>query len=80
MDSDNLYMDENSFKNVADGFEPFETCEVEVMQHLAVQVENVVAPILQKYNLCSYIHASNEIANTVFKNTMQWCSLKRSQK
>lgn len=80
MDSDNLYMNEDSFKNQAEGFEPFRTCEAEVMQHLAIQVENVIAPILQKYNLYSYIQASNEIADKVFKNTTLWCSLKRNQR
>lgn len=79
MNSDNLNINDNSFLDQPDKFELFKTNEIEVLQFLAIQVENVLAPILQRHQLYYYIQTSNEFADKVFKNATTWCSAKRSE-
>lgn len=81
MNSDNIKdFDPNNLENEYLRFEPFSVCELELMQHLAIQIENVLAPILQKYGIYYYIQATNEFADQAVKNTQLWCKDKRSKK
>ena len=79
MKSDNLNINENSFKDQSAKFEPFATDEIELLQFIALQVENVIAPTLKKYELYYYIRATNEIADAFLKNPEMWCDGKRKE-
>lgn len=77
MESDNLNLDENSFEDMAYKFEKFNVSEMDLMQFFALQLENVIAPTLKKYNLYYWVQCSNEIADQFLKNTQVYCKMKR---
>jgi hypothetical protein len=79
MNSDNLEINGNIFRDANRKFLQFPITEMELLQFMALQFENVVVPVLQRFRVQFYDQITTQTFDEVVKNTEIWCESKRGQ-